>query len=34
MTLQFRGQEYRDGRVFDTYGIVHVSDPYEARAGP
>ena len=32
--LQFRGQGYRDGRVFDTYGIVYVPDPYEARAGP
>ena len=32
--LQFRGQGYRNGRVFDTYGIVYVPDPYEARAGP
>ena len=30
--LQFRGQGYRNGRVFDTYGIVYVPDPYEARA--
>ena len=30
--LQFRGQGYRDGRVFSTYGIVYVPDPYEARA--
>ena len=29
--LQFRGQGYRNGRVFDTYGIVYVPDPYEAR---
>ena len=26
--LQFRGQGYRDGRLFDTYGIVYVPDPY------
>ena len=32
--LQFRGQGSRDGRAFDTYGIVYVPDPYEARAGP
>lgn len=31
--LQFRGQGYRDGRVFDTYGIVYVPDPYNARTG-
>ena len=30
--LQFRGQGYREGRVFDTYGIAYVPDPYEARA--
>ena len=30
--LQFRGQGYRDGQVFDTYGIAYVPDPYEARA--
>lgn len=30
--LQFRGQGYRDGRVFDTYGIAYVPDPYETRA--
>ena len=29
--LQFRGQGYRDGRVFDTFGIVYVPDPYEPR---
>jgi len=29
--LQFRGQGYRDGVVFDTYGIVYVPDPYEPR---
>ena len=30
--LQFRGQGQRDGRIFDTYGIVYVPDPYGARA--
>ena len=30
--LQFRGQGYRDGRVFQTYGIVYVPDPYVPRA--
>lgn len=29
--LQHRGQGYRDGRVFDTYGIVYVPDPFERR---
>lgn len=32
--LQFRGRGHRDGRDFDTYGIVYVPDPYEARATP
>lgn len=31
--LQFRGQGYRDGQTFDTYGIVYVPDPYKARTG-
>lgn len=31
--LQYRGQGYRDGRVFDTYGVVYVPDPYEPRTG-
>ena len=31
--LQYRGQGYRDGRVFDTYGIVYVPDPYQPRDG-
>ena len=31
--LQYRGQGYRDGREFDTYGIVYVPDPYEPREG-
>ena len=30
--LQFRGQGYRNNRIFDTYGITYVPDPYEARA--
>lgn len=30
--LQFRGRGHRDGRDFDTYGIVYVPDPYESRA--
>jgi hypothetical protein len=29
--LQFRGQGYRDGKVFDTFGITFVADPYTAR---
>jgi len=29
--LQFRGDGYRDGEVFRTFGIVYVPDPYEAR---
>ena len=31
--LQYRGQGYRDGRVFDTYGIVYVPGPYVPRPG-
>ena len=31
--LQFRGEGYRDGAVYDSYGIVFVPDPYEARPG-
>ena len=31
--LQCRGQGYRDGRVFDTYGVVYVPDPYKPRTG-
>ena len=30
--LQFRGQGHRDGHVCDSYGIVYVRVPYEARA--
>lgn len=26
--LQYRGQGSREGRVFDSYGIVYVPDPY------
>jgi hypothetical protein len=29
--LQFRGEGYRDGAIYDSYGIVFVPDPYEAR---
>lgn len=29
--LQFRGEGYRDGRVFPSYGIVFVPDLYESR---
>jgi len=29
--LQFHGQGYRDGKVFETFGIVYVPDPYAAR---
>ena len=29
--LQFTGQGYRDGQVFDTFGIVFVPDPYAGR---
>ena len=32
--LQFRGRRYREGRVFDTYGIAYVPDPYDARPTP
>ena len=29
--LQFRGESYRDGSLYESYGIVFVPDPYEAR---
>jgi hypothetical protein len=29
--LQFHGQGYRDGMVFESFGIVYVPDPYGAR---
>lgn len=29
--LQFRGKGHRDGRDFETYGIVFVGDPYSSR---
>ena len=29
--IQWHGDGYRDGRVFHTFGIVLVPDPYEAR---
>jgi hypothetical protein len=31
--LQFRGQGHRDGRVYDSYGIAYVPDPYIPRTG-
>jgi hypothetical protein len=30
-SLQLREHGYRDGHVFDTYGIVYVPDPYQPR---
>lgn len=33
-SLQFHGQRERDGHIFETYGIVYVPDPYEARRDP
>lgn len=30
--LQFRGEGFRDGAVYESYGIVFVPDPYEARS--
>lgn len=29
--LQFRGQGYRDGDVFESFGIVYVPDPYAGK---
>lgn len=29
--LQFRGEGYRDGNVFRSFGIVYVPDLYETR---
>ena len=31
--LQFKGQGYKDGEVFTSFGIVYVADPYEGKAG-
>ncbi|HYG64888.1 MAG TPA: DUF3800 domain-containing protein [Thermoanaerobaculia bacterium] len=31
--LQFHGEGYRDGAVYDSYGIVFVPDPYAAKQG-
>jgi hypothetical protein len=31
--LQFRGERYQDGAVYESYGIIFVPDPYEARQG-
>ena len=30
-SLQFRGEGYRDGHVFKTFGIAYVPDLYTAR---
>jgi hypothetical protein len=27
--LRFKGTGYRDGKVYDSYGICYVPDPYE-----
>jgi len=29
--LQFRGQGYHEGEVFESFGIVYVPDPYAGR---
>ncbi len=29
--LQFRGEGYREGEVFESFGIIYVPDPYSAR---
>ncbi len=29
--LQFHGQGYRDGKVFESFGIVYVPDPYKGK---
>jgi len=29
--LQFRGQGYRDGSVYESYGIVYIEDPFTDR---
>ena len=29
--LQFHGEGYRDGAIYESYGILFVPDPYEAR---
>ncbi len=29
--LQYRGQAYRDGQVFNSFGVVFIPDPYTAR---
>lgn len=29
--LQFHGQGYRDGKVFETFGIVYVHDPHKSK---
>ena len=32
--LRLRGQGFHNGKVFDTYGIAYVRDPYGARNEP
>ena len=29
--LQFHGQGYREGEVFESFGIVYLPDPYATR---
>ena len=31
--LQYAGEAYRDGKVYQAFGVVFVPDPYEARPG-
>jgi hypothetical protein len=31
--LQYRGQGCKDGKVYDSFGIVYVPDPYISRRG-
>ena len=33
-SLQLRNRGYKNGRVFTSYGIVYVQDPYESRTIP
>jgi hypothetical protein len=32
-SLQFRGQGYKQGRVFDVFGICYVPNPYATAVG-